>query len=453
MIFAVAALLAAALAAGFLLWQVDPAYALCAGIGLSVFAGNWHALGLPGFPFVPDRLAFALVVAMVVLRAPAARGRPRFVLRPEHLLLVLVVAYAVCSALIAGTIGRSTAIFALLDRLGVVPFGLFVLAPLVLHSARQRNLLLLLLLGLGTYLGLTALLEIAGPHALVFPRYIVNPNYGLHYGRARGPFVEAETDGFAMFACAIAAAIVLATWHERPRLRAWAALTLPLCLLGCLLSLERGVWLGVIAGGAAGMLTAPELRRWLPATAAVTALMVVGALAFVPGLSQHVTQRADDQVPVWDRQNQNAAAVRMIAARPLGGVGWNRFDETSTPYFVQADTYPLTGYGLVVHNIFLSNAVELGLLGATLWLVALLAGVGGAIARRAPPELRAWRRGLLALAVFWFVVALFNPLQQSFSELLLWTWAGLVSGAAGRAACAAAPGARPRSSSPPPRPR
>jgi hypothetical protein len=68
-----------------------------------------------------------------------------------------------------------------------------------------------------------------------------------------------------------------------------------------------------------------------------------------------------------------------------------------------------------------------------LWFIALVCGVGGAIVRRGPPALRPWRNGLVAIAAFWVVVALFNPLQQGFSELLLWTWAGIAGAGAGLA--------------------
>src|SRR5213078_2380980 len=64
--------------------------------------------------------------------------------------------------------------------------------------------------------------------------------------------------------------------------------------------------------------------------------------------------------------------------------------------------------------------------GVLLWLACLCWGVGGAIALGTAPELRAWRLGLIALGSFFAVLAFFNPLQQNFTELLLWTWAGLL---------------------------
>ena len=73
----------------------------------------------------------------------------------------------------------------------------------------------------------------------------------------------------------------------------------------------------------------------------------------------------------------------------------------------------------------LAYAVELGLVGALLWLASLLFAVGGALATRGPPDLRAWRAGLLAIAVCFIIVTNFVP-PMAFPNLVLWLWAGVV---------------------------
>ena len=54
---------------------------------------------------------------------------------------------------------------------------------MIYTTERKRQMLLTALVVLGAYLGLTALFEMAGPHALVWPKYIMDPNYGIHFGR------------------------------------------------------------------------------------------------------------------------------------------------------------------------------------------------------------------------------------------------------------------------------
>jgi O-antigen ligase len=173
------------------------------------------------------------------------------------------------------------------------------------------------------------------------------------------------------------------------------------------------------------MLVIPKARRFVLPAIAIGAVGVFAALALVPGLHTKVDTRLQDESPVWDRYNTNSAAIRMVEARPLFGFGWQTFVATAPDYMRQADTYPLTGANLEVHNVFLSHAAELGLVGSALWTAGLFGAVGGAIVRRGPPELLPWRVGLIAIFVAFLSVASFGPLSYPFPNLLLWTWAGI----------------------------
>ena len=233
--------------------------------------------------------------------------------------------------------------------------------------------------------------------------------------------------GFALFACAVASAIMIAT-RTSPRTRRFAALVLLLCLLGTLFTLTRAVWLGTAVGAIAALAWPRQTRRGLVPAVALGALLVVGAFAVVPGLQARATKRSNDDGPLWDRRNSNAAALRMFEESPLLGHGWGSFRTESTSYYRQADDYPLT-FVLDVHNVFLANAAELGALGAGLWLFALLWAIGGGLAlgrsSRGPPDLRLWRYGLLGLAGCYLVVVSSTPTAFVLPTYLLWTWAGL----------------------------
>ena len=194
-----------------------------------------------------------------------------------------------------------------------------------------------------------------------------------------------------------------------------------------LLTLTRSIWLSAVVATAAAFLAAPRLRAWLVPAALLGTLAVTGALAALPALNQRVDERSTEQSSVWVRKNTNRAAVDMIQARPETGFGWQTFQTASAPYFRQAATYPAIGVGQGVHNVFLSNAAELGIPGAVLWACALVLAIGGALLRRAPPALGAWRVGLVALAVQWLIVANLTPLPWAFPTLVLWTWAGVLA--------------------------
>ena len=203
---------------GYLVWRAEPAWTLTAAIVLSVFGGNWNYLGWPdALPITPDRLLLIGAVAVVVFRGPGADQLPHLRVRPIHWLLLATLGFAIASAIAAGTLFTDSGFFRLFDRFGIAPFVAFAVAPVVYPTARERRVLLAALVGLGGYLGATAFFETVGPRALVLPGYIVDPVLGYHSGRARGPFLEAEASGLALFFCGTAAAIALATWRADGR--------------------------------------------------------------------------------------------------------------------------------------------------------------------------------------------------------------------------------------------
>ena len=401
---------------------VRPAWPLSIGLALGAFSGHWGDMGAP---IAFDRLLIGSAIVSTLVRE-RIRSPDALRTRPIDWLLALVAIYAVGSALIADTFQFESVRFALLDRLSVLGFVLFFVAPKAYREARDREILLGALVGLGAYLGMTAVFEEIGPEALIFPDYINDPTVGTHHDRARGPFAEAAANGLILYACAVASVMAVFTWRD-PRWRKVAIFVAGLCALGILLTVTRAAW---IAGGVATVLTllaVRETRRFAIPAVAVVGAGVLLAFAVIPGLQEEASERADDDQPVWDRQNSNTAALRMLADRPLLGFGWGRFPAESRDYYRQTADYPLTFVGNL-HNMYLANAVELGLIGAVLWLAAAVIAIVGSILRRGPPELRPWKIGLIAWLMCYAVSALSTPLGFALPTLLLWTWAGVARG-------------------------
>jgi O-antigen ligase len=230
-----------------------------------------------------------------------------------------------------------------------------------------------------------------------------------------------------MYACAIASVIAFVKWQDR-RWRAFALFVAGLCMLGTLFSLTRAVWIGAAVGAPLALASVRQTRRFLVPVMAAGLVLVALALAAIPGLAARVDRRRNDNTEtVWARRNSNAAAIRMVEARPLLGFGWGRFAKDSTPYYRQSQDYPLTLLP-ALHNVYLQNAVELGVIGVSLWVFALLWAIGGAILRRGPPELRPWKIGLLALALGQLAAWATAPARYVLPTILLWLWAGVAWG-------------------------
>jgi putative inorganic carbon (HCO3(-)) transporter len=182
-------------------------------------------------------------------------------------------------------------------------------------------------------------------------------------------------------------------------------------------------------------------RPWVIPMLVTGLLIVVASLTISPTLRAEAVSSADRQASVWDRQNTDLAALRIIGEYPLSGVGWENFINVSASWIRQQPDYPITGLGLEVHNVFLSHAAELGLPGLMLWGLGLLGGVRRALfrsrqrgsrpAREAEDEdlqwWEQWRPALVAILICFFVEADLAPFSEPLPNALLWTWIGVMA--------------------------
>lgn len=413
----------------YLCWHADPAWTLTVGLLLAVFLGNWDRMGVPA-AFSPDRIVLLTGIAAVLFRGPGAAFRPKLRFTALHGLLLVAVLYAVGSAAFVGTLTERSSFFVLLDRYGVIPFLVFFVAPAAFHTARQRAVLLAGLVVLGGYLGYLALLSAVGLEHLAFPGYIGNPNAGIHFERARGPFLEAGTMGVALLACGGAALLARTLWRA-PGARAAALVVAGLCTVGLLFTLTRQVWLGAVVATIVGMAMLPGARRYIVPVLAGLAVMTAGLLVAVPGLADRAQERREQEGPVYDRYNQTAAALNAIADRPLIGVGWQNYVGRNEEYLEQNPNYPMSGVATApVHNVPLTYATELGLIGMTMWVAALLFGVVAALSSGGLAAARRWKALFGGVLICYASVMTFQ-FATPYPNLLVWLLAG-VAVAAGR---------------------
>ncbi|HEX8508772.1 MAG TPA: hypothetical protein VF635_04655, partial [Propionibacteriaceae bacterium] len=137
-----------------------------------------------------------------------------------------------------------------------------------------------------------------------------------------------------------------------------------------------------------------------------------------------------------DRQNTNAAALRVIEQHPLEGLGWVQFLQEGSDYVRQSPDYPITNVGIEVHNVALGRAAELGIPGGVLWVSTVLAGpVLMVMRRRSAAETQrrdddghGWRLVLVGVLVSWGIAAMLSPLPYPLPNLLVWLVAGVASG-------------------------
>lgn len=168
-----------------------PAYVwlFLAGLLFNMFSGNSYLLHLP---LGPDRPLFLL--SFVLLLLDPYRERWRW--RPVYAVMLLTIVNTCIAWWRTGSPTDTYKIYMLSDRI-LMPFLMFAVGPVIFSTLRRRMLLLKTLAVLGIYWGFTGICEIAHIGFLVFPRFIMDPNAGIGYGRARGVFLASEPFGMA----------------------------------------------------------------------------------------------------------------------------------------------------------------------------------------------------------------------------------------------------------------
>lgn len=307
------------------------------------------------------------------------------------------------------------------------------------------------LIGLGVYLGFTAICEVARWDALVWPRYIADPRSWEFYGRGRGPLMNPAANGIIL-SITLAAAIL-----QWPRASRAGQLLLAAAVLlqaaGIYATLTRGVWLGAAAAVALlGMLYAP---RWLRVLGLASAIALGGAAA-MGWKDQLLRMKRDEHLSAADAEKSvqlrpllAVVALEMFKDRPIWGFGFGHYHEHAPRYHDQpAYDMPLDqARPYMQHNVLLSMLVDGGLVGLVAFLAVLSywASRGWQLARHphASPEARAL--GLLMLVTL--VAYLCNGMFQDVSvipmvHMFLFFIAGLTLAVAQRGAVSHAKTAR-----------
>ena len=201
-----------------------------------------------------------------------------------------------------------------------MPFLLFLTAPLAFRTQRQRQVLLVTFVTLGAYLGLTVVFETVKLDALVFPKYILDPHYGIHAGRGRGPFVEAVTNGLALFTCSVVCAIAVAQWHDRrgahPGRRHRPALPGRRVPVPRALRLDRSARWRPASGCSRRRARGATWSRVIIAVG----IGVGAALIFVPGLHQRVTAARRPEGDALGPQEPGAGGDQHGRRKAAGGL-------------------------------------------------------------------------------------------------------------------------------------
>ncbi|HPF34737.1 MAG TPA: O-antigen ligase family protein [Candidatus Krumholzibacteria bacterium] len=271
------------------------------------------------------------------------------------------------------------------------PFFAFIYGKYVIHQAREiRNILIFLIL-VSLYFGVTAIAEHYGITQLVWPKAILNPEAGplWHPGRSRGPVMHPPLLG-QMLGMMLLCYFVFFAKARQALARVLVFVGFGITGLGLFYAYTRGPWVATAAAfGALGVLR-PNYRKVL------MGFVVVGLLFSALGVyqsmnSEFLQERLDTTDTIENRLMFLATAVKMIQDYPLFGVGFFNYNHYRDDY-TQGTYIPFYGFvrkhmgaDMPIHDIYIGRLAEEGIVS-----VLLLLGFTVTVARMG---LRKWRMG------------------------------------------------------------
>jgi len=317
----------------------------------------------------------------------------------------------------------------------LIPLLIYGIVRNATYDQRQQRICWSILALFGLYLAVTALLEAAGLWNLVFPRYIADPEAGIHWGRARGPMLQSARLGFFLVTCAAVTWLLLTSLSSWGRMRYLLAVCfLPLSAAAMFVTYTRSVWMGA-ASAVLVMIGMTWRGRWR--AAALYCLLVGAAVALtVKGEDLIGFQRETSAQVTRDSAYTRAAFAyvswQMFLDRPLVGHGFGQFQNNSQYYLSDRQTSlqleAIRGY--INHNTLMNQLAELGVFGPLLFVTILSCWLtcGWRLGRSDDAPRWARRQGLLLLLTFAAYVYQLLFREVSFSPVenaLLFYMAGL----------------------------
>ena len=383
--------IAIATAIGLLVWTFKGNFAdavLAWIILTALFPDHFWRLDLPGFFNVTVGRISIVVLALLFLLRSFIRGLPRL---PVLIitLMAAVIGYFAYSAWQAGwTISVNAAPPYYRLFVGYIfPFAAFLFTLSAFPPARsnhqpqiprnyQRFLrhVLWIFFAFGMYLTFTAICEHFGLWSLVWPRFIADPNAGLNFGRARGPFAEA-------FAMALTLTFLFfvnlfLARHTRRPLRVLLHLANIPILLAVYFTYTRTAYVCLLVSAAVWIwLVSGRLRR-SAALAIITAVIITAVVANWATLSsrERTAGGLAELRPILGRVAVSKLALELTAEHPFLGVGfghyrqavWQKDKDLASSEFIY-------GRGLSQSVAVLAVLCETGLIGLALYLSLFIA--------------------------------------------------------------------------------
>jgi O-antigen ligase len=293
----------------------------------------------------------------------------------------------------------------------LTPLVAYLFAKNVFTKGKQISQLFWVLVLPTLYFSVTSISEHFGISALVWPKKILDPDFGGWWaGRSRGPFLQPGVFGdvLGMF---VLTQLYLITRPYKRFVKILLGISITGALLGLFYTYTRGCWLAMIMGLIALVLLRPKFRP------VFISVIIIGAIVFSVGLLQSVggeelEERFSNVNTIENRLGMIAAAMNMFVDNPIFGIGYFQLKDNSDTY-MKGLYFPFYGYiknqnvrHVIIHDIYIGRMAEEGLVGVMLLMVYVIGVLKSFFKKwRFNPQEPWFNRDLLA--VFMSVIVLY----------------------------------------------
>jgi O-antigen ligase len=356
-----------------------------AGAAVGVYLGTvavfsvHHFAGQGSWVQRPDNYMFLLLVAYLATARSFGHSPGRFGRTAVYIVLLLLTAFVHLIALLGVAQMRAMMNQFLVSwfvRSFVMPLAMFVVLRRAALSPREVRSLLLLVSAFAVYHGVVSLLEVAGWRGVLVPPWLADPEFNTALGspRAGGLPMQAEWNSIDI-SLAMCVLLLRLDLIRSPIRVAWLVGAV-LCIVAVYFTYTRAAWLGLLVGGVPLFWQWSGAQRITVRRRALFLAVVLGFAALILFMPSDVLRRrAGDASTIYFRLSIWIAGLEMIAQHPLFGVGFGQFAEHVGAYLRDLVWIPSSDAAqgsALAHNTFLSVGAEFGLVGLTLYLLALL---------------------------------------------------------------------------------
>jgi O-antigen ligase len=345
-------------------------------IASAVLGPHFFALRFPGgFDITIERILFILILFILMVGLFVGKVNLRYNIKIE-ILMGLFALVCVLSMLRTGFTQSaqefSSPWFVFITGY-LFPFVVFIFSKNYIIDEDDVMVILHALYFFGIYLCITSIFEYANLRQFIFPRYIVNPDIGIHIDRARGPLLNAAFNGVGILVGFICGIHLLG--KKTGLTRICYILSLLLFFPAIFFTLTRSVYLGLLI--AVSILIKwykTSSSKWKLISLPLTLVVIVGFINLPRFFSTDRRQGGVYQVEeVAIRMALIQQSIYLFSIHPFAGVGLAQFIPASLKeYKGRVSFIAESSEQQMQHNHLLGLAVELGAAGILPYMMIII---------------------------------------------------------------------------------